>query len=941
MRKVSQIDIREVLKRYFGYKDTDFQLEVSTHGKKIYKTKCPIHKESDPSFKIYDKNGVYDCICFSKRDAGNNAIQLLVIAGKAKDAKDAEAILKKDFNITPPDTMNIKGLAEYKGFTEAFLISRGMTDDDAGVVMPFHRVDGTVMATKLRRTYEKVEGQAKFTWKTQDADWSNPYYGMDLVGNDTSRLVLDVLEGETDALTMQMMGFTAIGIVGADTYRSEHSSFMRSFTKVIVTKDNDEAGTKLAMTIAKDNEENTFIRLLPKGVKDVNSLFVDTCTEDSERFKAYMAKLPVVPASKKAFMNELGRNSQYAYDEHAVGFLLSIMSDVEAEIFKSEIKETKGVAKRAVDKLFKACLGDNAIASYNPSQSGVQEFDNCYVKYVKSERGVKEVSLSNFVLQPVAYFHMPDGRNREFVLACKSGYVSEPVMFRAEELTNLNLFKKRCFEVGDFVFNGSSEDFSQVMLFILENSDDVMDITLPATVGRQENFWLFGNVLVKDGEYYSPDDDRNFKVGGTTYRARSVYNDNSAKNIPMLDLKSHLEREKQLEAIHLLHDSYGNPDVIEALGWMIASVFSEKVVDAHNGFPLLFITGRSGSGKSTLARNLNCAMNIHNTRADSFNSSIVGMTRMMGYYSNIPVWYDEYRENDRNIQYKTQFLKEAFERQGVSKGVKVGAVVQRTDLFSTLILSGEDAPEDRGLMSRCFIVKLDRHTNSQASYHEFKQYEDEVFNVIGREAVRMSTINGNYREFHKLLNNRRKELICIGADDRTAFIRATTYAGIVWLFPELDDIVKENQVESVKASLADVEEADPVRVMMQDMLIMLQSGHMLAGRDFRLCPSGIFFNSFRQFYNVWASYLAISRTRPPHSLSTMKEYVLKSGILDYKTVRFDKHDTPKGYILPIYNLESPTLKTYVVDAMFKAEQITLQERRDILDAGDDEIESEF
>ena len=65
MRKVSQIDIREILKKYFGYKDSDFILEVSTASKKIYKTRCPIHKESDPSFKIYDKGGVFDCICFS------------------------------------------------------------------------------------------------------------------------------------------------------------------------------------------------------------------------------------------------------------------------------------------------------------------------------------------------------------------------------------------------------------------------------------------------------------------------------------------------------------------------------------------------------------------------------------------------------------------------------------------------------------------------------------------------------------------------------------------------------------------------------------------------------------------------------------------------------------------------------------------------------------
>ena len=130
-----------------------------------------------------------------------------------------------------------------------------------------------------------------------------------------------------------------------------------------------------------------------------------------------------------------------------------------------------------------------------------------------TQAGFREVTLSNFVLQPVAYFHMPDGRNREFVLASRSGYVSDPVMFRAEELTSLNAFKKRCFEVGDFIFMGSKEDFDQVMLYILDNSDDVMDITLPATVGRQDKYWLFGNALVMDGIFYTPDEENNFKVG--------------------------------------------------------------------------------------------------------------------------------------------------------------------------------------------------------------------------------------------------------------------------------------------------------------------------------------------------------------------------------------------------------------------------------------------
>lgn len=926
MRKVSQIDIREILKKYFGYKDSDFILEVNTASKKIYKTRCPIHKESDPSFKIYDKGGVFDCICFSKKDAGNNALQLMVIAGKAKDAKTAEQLLKKDFNITPPEVMNIKGLAEYKGYTEEFLKSRGFKDVKEGVLMPFYDFSGKVIAEKLRRTYEKVEGMAKFTWGKQTDDWHNPYYGLDLVDKSPKK-VLDILEGETDALTMQMAGLTAIGIVGAETYREDKSDFMDEFESIIVTKDNDEAGLKLAMAVANDHPEKTLIRLLPKGIKDVNSMFMDACTEDMDRFMELLMKLPVVPATKKAFFNEIAKDPNYAYNEEAVSFLLSVMSEVDAEVLKSELKEIKGISKRAIDKLFKSC-GATAVAQYRTNETGIYEYDNAYIKPVLTQAGFREVTLSNFVLQPVAYFHMPDGRNREFILASRSGYVSDPVMFRAEELTSLNAFKKRCFEVGDFIFMGSKEDFDQVMLYILDNSDDVMDITLPATVGRQDKYWLFGNALVMDGTFYTPDEENNFKVGDLTVRARSIYSDSSTRYIPRIDLENHLEREVQLEAIDLLDRAYGNPDVVEAIGWLIAGAFSEKVVEAHNGFPILFVTGRSGSGKSTLARHLNCALNVNNTRADSFNSSVVGMSRMMAYYSNIPVWYDEYRENDRNIQYKTQFLKEAFERQGVSKGTKVVSVVQKAELFSTVILSGEDSPEDRGLLSRCFLIKLDRATNNQRVYQEFKPYEEKLFKVIAREAVRLSTIEGEYRKFHKLLNDRRKELISSGADDRTAFIRAVTYAGISWLFPELEERVKANQEHSVKCSLAEIAEFDPVSIMLEDFATMILEGRLLPKRHYIVTKQGIGFTSFRSLYNAWASYLAESRNSPPHSVNTMKEYCLKSEIMEYKSVKIPKQKTPtKAYMFQLEKLKSPMLQEKILDIMFTEEAIDVEKRR--------------
>lgn len=49
-----------------------------------------------------------------------------------------------------------------------------------------------------------------------------------------------------------------------------------------------------------------------------------------------------------------------------MSFLLSVMSEVDAEVLKSELKEIKGISKRAIDKLFKSC-GATAVAQYRTS----------------------------------------------------------------------------------------------------------------------------------------------------------------------------------------------------------------------------------------------------------------------------------------------------------------------------------------------------------------------------------------------------------------------------------------------------------------------------------------------------------------------------------------------------------------------------------------------
>ena len=116
--------------------------------------------------------------------------------------------------------------------------------------------------------------------------------------------------------------------------------------------------------------------------------------------------------------------------------------------------------------------------------------------------------------------------------------------------------------------------------------------------------------------------------------------------------------------------------------------------------------------------------------------------------------------------------------------------------------------------------------------------------------------------------------------------------------------------------------------MLDDFATMIIGGRLLPKRDFIVTRQGIGFTSFRALYNAWAAYLAESRTSPPHSVNTMKEYCLKSEVMEYKSVKEPKQKAPtKAFMFHLEKLKSPMLQEKVLDIMFTEEAIDVERRR--------------
>lgn len=82
-----------------------------------------------------------------------------------------------------------------------------------------------------------------------------------------------ITEGEMDALTFKVMGIPAIGVPGAENWKSHWSAIFDDFPKVYVFGDGDDAGKKYAQRVAK--ETGAMKVIMPNGY-DVNRMFVET-----------------------------------------------------------------------------------------------------------------------------------------------------------------------------------------------------------------------------------------------------------------------------------------------------------------------------------------------------------------------------------------------------------------------------------------------------------------------------------------------------------------------------------------------------------------------------------------------------------------------------------------------------------------------------------------
>lgn len=95
-------------------------------------------------------------------------------------------------------------------------------------------------------------------------------YNISALGNDSD--VLAICEGELDTVVATQAGFSAVGLPGANNWKSFYTRVLADWSKVVLLCDGDNAGREMAKHLSRELD-NVFPVFMPEG-QDVNDVYL-------------------------------------------------------------------------------------------------------------------------------------------------------------------------------------------------------------------------------------------------------------------------------------------------------------------------------------------------------------------------------------------------------------------------------------------------------------------------------------------------------------------------------------------------------------------------------------------------------------------------------------------------------------------------------------------
>ncbi len=680
------------------------------------------------------------------------------------------------------------------------------------------------------------------------------------ITNKSNNETIILAESEFKAAAMYQLNIPVIGIPGIMSFSGTHYSrlvdLLNEFNikNVIICFDNE----------VKDNPE--YDNYKPDPTKRYDTQYYTWLMGYKLHKSDFKTKVAVLPDSWMI-------NGKIDLDGAlAAGHTKKEFEEVfsNAVSYKSYRYSWSGEEKRILERKIKKYFYQNRKGQkIQKKKIGNYYLNKFELKSADPEKPEKE--LSNFIIEIKKTYKTSEGLIREVVFKNEFGEISDPFLLEPSDMSGVSSFETFCYSKGNYLWKGSNSELKMVWEYCMVH-DAGKIIELPEKIGEIEpGFWLFGNIAFKDGKEYTPNKDGVFWIDGQGYLPQSL----DSNCLP--ELETTISIKEIADYIKRLKQNLGGYGAYLGVGFIIATIFSRPIFNEFGAFPIYFSHGKRESGKTTFCRWLMKFAGLQEPDGKDISETTQNyIMRKINYYSSLPVWFDEYR-NERKVNQKDGYLRSAYNRLSAGKGVKESFGAKSYDVNSSLILSGEEAPRDSGLFSRLLRQRHTANNLDKSNYNELKNNSNK-FSALTYFLIK------NYKK-HKedLVENikeLKKTLIKDNIEDRTALNYAIAAGSFYSIFRAENLMTKEHLQEFIewiysqcKDVRQGVEESHILNQFWNDVIILydkkiIRDDHIKIYHNNKKEFIALWFNGI---FNEWEQDYRKRKGKQPFEKTTIKE----------------------------------------------------------------------
>jgi hypothetical protein len=275
--------------------------------------RCPYkdHPDEHPSWRWDERKGRAYCSCIT--DGSHSIFDVMMkienIGFESAKLRAAELLKgadlicerhpkrqKRGVSIPPQQHCNsatdadctLASYAKAKRLPIEFLRGAGLTDSKwrgvPAVRMPYFDVAGAEVAVRYRIA---VSGDDKFRWRKGNKPC---LYGLNRIEAVRAGRAVTIVEGESDCHTLWHVGFPALGLPGAGTWREDRDApTFDGIDPIYVAIEPDRGGESVMQWLARSKirERARLVRL--GQFKDASALFCDDPARFAERWRAALS----------------------------------------------------------------------------------------------------------------------------------------------------------------------------------------------------------------------------------------------------------------------------------------------------------------------------------------------------------------------------------------------------------------------------------------------------------------------------------------------------------------------------------------------------------------------------------------------------------------------------------------------------------------------------